>query len=703
MSSNLPQEGMGLENDTTGLPTGDNQTVSNADKSRSTRHTARPRSVGRASQAINDAQQGLSSLLDSPAGDAQPRIISRSGASRNHTRGRVAGPTAPTALGPGHSAPAHSGQLIEGGAASQDTSLSLVPTGQSDLDWREVRRDSRIAPHLVRAGTQIQAARERASLLINGVDESYALGLGGDDGAAHTSHRAAAQWATRYATHLVIVLVVGALVAMGGLKSFTAQGAYPTGLHSVDAYSGTDHFEDDHELAADGQPDIDSLDFEIALPRTELGGSDAVANSKIRPSTPGQNYPDEGSSGSVMEYGVAAGDTLESIAAAHDLLPETVMGSNGIIDSDETLEEGRTLILPPVDGIYYVVAEGDTVETVADKFQVDPAVIISYPGNGILDETVSAGQPLIVPGGMIPARDMVVTYTVKRGDSLRDIAARFGVDVPTMLHSNAIDDPDNLQPGSELRVLPVPGIEYTVRKGDTIRAVAEKSGVSPQMILDYTPNNLRVDSQLKIDQVIVVPGGSPEVEIVAAARVQASSRGVERPVEKRPEVRPPPKATPKTSTTSAGKPVAKPQPKAEVKPPPKPVAKPKVENTRKAGTGRMVWPVRGTITQYFSGRHNGLDIAIRAGTPLHAADSGKVIWSGWRRDGLGYAVFIDHLNGITTVYGHMLRQPAVYVGQYVSRGQTIGLVGSTGRSTGPHVHFMVKTGVYRNPLAYLGR
>ena len=690
MSSNLPQEGMGLENDTIGLPTGDDPKVSRTDKSRSTRHIARPRSAGRASQAINDAQQGLSSLLDSPVSDAQPRIISRSGATRNHTRGRVAGPTAPTALGPGRNAPAH---LIEGGSASQDTSLSLVPAGRSDLDWREVRRDSRIAPHLARAGTQIQAARERASLLINGVDESYALGLGGDDGAAHTSHRAAAQWATRYATHLVIVLVVGALVAMGGLKSLTVQGAYPTGLHSIDAYSGTDHFEDDHEQSVDGQPDLDSLDYEIALPRTELGGSDAIANSRIRPSTPGQNYLDEGSSGSVMEYRVAAGDTLESIAVAHDLLAETVMGSNGIIDSDEALQEGRTLILPPVDGIYYVVAEGETVETVADKFQVDPEVIISYAGNGIIDRTVSAGQPLVVPGGMIPARESVVTYTVKRGDSLRDIAARFGVDVPTMLHSNDIDDPDNLQPGSELRVLPVPGIEYTVRKGDTIRAVAEKSGVSPQMILDYTPNNLRVDSQLKIDQVIVVPGGSPEVEVVAAARVQSSSGGIERQPEKLPVAN----AERKPPTTKAS---VKPPPK----PTPKPVAKPKpVDNSRKVGTGRMVWPVRGTITQYFSGRHNGLDIATRAGTPLHAADSGKVIWSGWRRDGLGYAVFIDHLNGITTVYGHMLRQPPVYVGQYVSRGQVIGLVGSTGRSTGPHVHFMVKSGGYRNPLAYLGR
>ena len=117
-----------------------------------------------------------------------------------------------------------------------------------------------------------------------------------------------------------------------------------------------------------------------------------------------------------------------------------------------------------------------------------------------------------------------------------------------------------------------------------------------------------------------------------------------------------------------------------------------------------MWPVNGVITQYFSSRHNGLDIAISAGTPIHAADSGRVIWAGWRTDGLGYCVMIDHLNGYTTVYGHMIRQPAVYVGQYVSRGQVIGYIGSTGHSTGPHVHFMIKLGMghnYLNPLPLL--
>jgi murein DD-endopeptidase MepM/ murein hydrolase activator NlpD len=391
-------------------------------------------------------------------------------------------------------------------------------------------------------------------------------------------------------------------------------------------------------------------------------------------------------------YSVVEGDTIESVAAKFKVLPETVMGSNGIYDPSEALAPGRALMVPPVDGMYYVVAPGDTLHSVAHKFQVNPDVIASYAANKVgPNGELTEGAPLVIPGGMVPERETVITYTVKQGDILKSIAARFGIDVPTMLHSNDIPDPDNLQPGMQLRVLPVQGMEYKVKKGDTIMSIADRYDTSPQMILDYAPNQLTTDSVLQIDQVIMLPGGSPP-EVVVAARVaprdQPSARGVQPPPE----------------------PKAKPQPQPQPKPQPKPPAPApaKSSNAPQVGTGRMVWPVNGTITQYFTRYHNGLDIAIRAGTPIHAADSGRVVWSGWRTDGLGYCVIIDHLNGLTTVYGHMIRQPPVYVGQYVKRGGVIGYVGSTGRSTGPHVHFMVKRGSsashdYRNPLSYLGR
>ncbi|MFA6430772.1 MAG: peptidoglycan DD-metalloendopeptidase family protein [Candidatus Margulisiibacteriota bacterium] len=126
------------------------------------------------------------------------------------------------------------------------------------------------------------------------------------------------------------------------------------------------------------------------------------------------------------------------------------------------------------------------------------------------------------------------------------------------------------------------------------------------------------------------------------------------------------------------------------------------------GSGLMIWPLRGRITsrygvyrRYGRGhRHTGVDIATTHGTPILAADSGEVIFSGWW-DGYGKAIVIDHGKGIATVYGHMSRLIAG-VGAVVSKGQSIGLEGSTGNSTGPHLHFEVrKNGTVVNPMPYL--
>jgi hypothetical protein len=100
--------------------------------------------------------------------------------------------------------------------------------------------------------------------------------------------------------------------------------------------------------------------------------------------------------------------------------------------------------------------------------------------------------------------------------------------------------------------------------------------------------------------------------------------------------------------------------------------------------------------------HNGVDLAADAYTPLLAADGGTVEYAGWCDCGLGYYVKIDHGNGFKTLYGHMAEMPWVSTGDAVAKGDVIGPVGSTGASTGPHVHFIVQVnGIAQDPLAYL--
>lgn len=128
------------------------------------------------------------------------------------------------------------------------------------------------------------------------------------------------------------------------------------------------------------------------------------------------------------------------------------------------------------------------------------------------------------------------------------------------------------------------------------------------------------------------------------------------------------------------------------------------------GTGAMGWPCSGPITSPFGYRthpifgttifHAGIDIGVDYGTPIHAADSGVVVYSGWI-SGYGNAVIIDHGGGVSTLYGHN-QSLAVSEGQSVSKGSVIAYAGSTGNSTGPHCHFEVDVnGSPVNPMGYL--
>jgi murein DD-endopeptidase MepM/ murein hydrolase activator NlpD/uncharacterized protein YraI len=201
----------------------------------------------------------------------------------------------------------------------------------------------------------------------------------------------------------------------------------------------------------------------------------------------------------------------------------------------------------------------------------------------------------------------------------------------------------------------------------------------------------------------VAPAPAP-VQAVAAATADPAPAPLPAPAAQPAAPAPPPAAP-----APAPQPPVAPGPPATPQPAPKPAPSSAPAGAASA-TGNFIYPAQGTFTQGFGenvaiygpGGHDGIDLANAVGTPVVAADAGTVIFAGWH-GGLGNAVIIDHGNGFRTEYGHAsaLR---VSVGQRVSQGQVIMAMGSTGFSTGSHVHFsVVRNGVYVNPLNYLSR
>lgn len=247
-------------------------------------------------------------------------------------------------------------------------------------------------------------------------------------------------------------------------------------------------------------------------------------------------------------------------------------------------------------------------------------------------------------------RDSVKSYTVEEGDTIASIAKKFGVDSDTIKWQNNLNN-DKIKVGQALEILPVTGIAHKVNKGDTVYSIAKKYDSSAQAVVDFPFNTFSNDEtfELAIGQIVIVPDGVKPAESVVSPRTRQI-------------------------TPDAGSVVA---------------------------SGSFVWPANGTISQNFVWYHPGTDIANRAAPNVLAADSGIVTYAECLNWGYGCHVRIDHGNGYSTLYAH-LSQIFVKVGQSVGRGSAIGQMGSTGRSTGTHLHFEVaRNGVKLNPLSIL--
>lgn len=294
------------------------------------------------------------------------------------------------------------------------------------------------------------------------------------------------------------------------------------------------------------------------------------------------------------------------------------------------------------------------------KKAANPLALLSLP-RSLYTKQPLAGAPDESDGGVASVRTSPITYTVQNGDTISGIARRFGISANTILWENDMTATSVIKAGMRLTILPASGVSHTIASGQTLGAIASLYGVEPSAIMKA--NGITNPNQLRIGEKLVIPGGN---KIVAA---QTPARQITQSVSK---------------SLSIIKNIIKPGPSAVVP----------------AGD-RMAWPTTGhTITQYFSWRHTGVDIANRIGTPIYAAQSGTVITAGWNSGGYGNQILILHPDGKKTRYGH-LSAFSVNVGQKVAKGQYIAAMGSTGHSTGPHLHFEVIIGgkVY-NPLNY---
>ncbi len=271
-------------------------------------------------------------------------------------------------------------------------------------------------------------------------------------------------------------------------------------------------------------------------------------------------------------------------------------------------------------------------------------------------------------------RSNVLTYTVVKGDNLFLIGEKFGIKPESVLWANYDTLQDNyrmLSIGQELNILPTDGVYYQWKKDDSLAKVATDFKVKPQEILEYAGNRFdlsvsTVDNPgIKEGTWLVIPGGKRALKDWGPPAISRSD----------------PAVAAYYGEGYCGK-----------------------VYTGAVGSGAFVWPVPSnhTISGYdYTEIHKGIDIGGNIGAAVVAADSGVVVFSGWSEYGYGNFLVIDHGNGWQTAYGH-LNSVGATCGQSVMGGGTVATLGSSGNSTGPHLHFEMKyNGANANPHDFI--
>ena len=253
-------------------------------------------------------------------------------------------------------------------------------------------------------------------------------------------------------------------------------------------------------------------------------------------------------------------------------------------------------------------------------------------GGALMQEAGVAGTQADLTG-IRPTQ--ISLYVVRQGDSLSQIAKMYEVSVNTIVWANSIKGA--IKEGDELVILPISGVSHTIAKGDTIRSVAAKYRADADEILAF--NDMKTGDALKMGSVLIIPDGEVQAAPLVSSKKTATLR-------------------------NAGGPTYK---------------------------DYYMRPISGGVRSQGLHGFNGVDLAAPTGTPIYASAEGTVIVarSSGYNGGYGSYMVISHPNGTQTLYAHASKV-SVSQGDAVVKGEIIGLVGNTGKSTGPHVHFEIR-------------
>lgn len=410
----------------------------------------------------------------------------------------------------------------------------------------------------------------------------------------------------------------------------------------------------------------------------------------------------------VITHVIQEGETVSSIASLYGLWPETILWANRYeLEGDiRNFTPGTQIYILPVDGVYHIWSQGEGLGAVSKYYGVTPEDIVNFPGNHLDPATVGSfanpnipvGTRLVVPGGTLPnyfasdtllyyaaveklktlpigtpesypaPRSEIIAYEVKEKDTIFTIADAFGIKPDTILWANRYligDTPDGIYPGEKLIILPEDGVYHAWLYGEGLNGVSRIYGVTPEDILNEPLNDVDADKigdyslpKIKTGTFLYIPGGRGSIPTWVSIVTDPSD-----PAGKHPNVS---YLGAFSCNTTAWQ----------------------------SGSGAFQLPTNSSQISGYEFNppvHNGLDYAGRTGDNIYATDAGVVIYAGWSDRGYGNTIVIDHGNGYLSLYAHLMDGGLnVGCGNIVFGGQTIGFMGSTGMSTGSHLHFELR-------------